>query len=458
MDQDRCDETWLKEASVDQHQFDEFARRLAQPLTRRGGLRGSAAAIAGLTVGIPAADAARKASRRHEKLACRNLHSQCTSDDQCCTNNCAPVPPYEGTGFRCARGHHRRKGDGKKNGGGGVDPCDQTCTVCPTCAYTTITAAVMNAQSGSTIFIAPGIYEEEIVLVGDGPSVLTFDRCGCTGEVIWRGVPAGSQSSGPQPQGPGYYPCTLGVIGERDVTIRNISMVGSPSAGFANAQILVANDPINNLSTFRADAVVFRDMLTADSYGVAPLLISGRVSASVENCTFQNNTRYYTGGVEFMGTRDGSALAITNSLFTENSGRAHAGAIHVEGASLTVSDTTITANECYEEFGGGAVTLYPGTSATFTDSTISANVGTGVGGGFYVVADVDEVGASIDLTLAGTTTVTGNTAGSVAGGLAVDGTFATVTGATTRVSGNNPDQCAERTDGVNWTIVAGCAY
>ena len=95
---------------MDPRTFDRLARLIAAPASRRRTLL----ALAGI---LPAAavadtDAARKATRRHEKLACRNANSQCVSNDECCSNRC--VPKFGGTEFRCAKGRSRKKSDGNK--------------------------------------------------------------------------------------------------------------------------------------------------------------------------------------------------------------------------------------------------------------------------------------------------------------------------------------------------------
>ena len=110
---------------MDQHQFDRIARLFGSGTSRRAGLRAAVGAIIGLGAakGLDplAADAAKQPQRRHEKLPCRNQHSECIQNDQCCSNNC--VPTFGGTGFRCAAplggGGNGKKGKNRNNGGNG---------------------------------------------------------------------------------------------------------------------------------------------------------------------------------------------------------------------------------------------------------------------------------------------------------------------------------------------------
>ena len=98
----------LKGFPMDTRAFDRLTKDLGQGQTRRAGIR---AMVVGLLTGfrVMAADAG--PARRHEKLACRNANSQCTSGDQCCSGKCV-AKPEGGTGFRCAARHAKRKSGG----------------------------------------------------------------------------------------------------------------------------------------------------------------------------------------------------------------------------------------------------------------------------------------------------------------------------------------------------------
>ena len=104
---------------MDGSSFDRLTRRLSVTSSRRAGIASLLAGALGIA-GVSAADAARGAGRRHEKLACRNDQSECTASEQCCSGICR-VKPGSGTGYRCVGNHKKKaKQDKKKDGGGEV--------------------------------------------------------------------------------------------------------------------------------------------------------------------------------------------------------------------------------------------------------------------------------------------------------------------------------------------------
>ena len=109
---------------MDQNTFDRLAKLLGRGQTRRAGIR---AMVAGLAAGIGVGPAVlANPGRRHEKLACRNANSECTSNLQCCSGSCVPKPEG-GTGFRCAK-RHAKKSKGEKDAPvGTVVPLGERC-------------------------------------------------------------------------------------------------------------------------------------------------------------------------------------------------------------------------------------------------------------------------------------------------------------------------------------------
>ena len=118
--------------TLDEKQFDGITRALAGGMTRRGGIGALIAAVAG-AAGVSVAAA--NAGRRHEKLACRNANSECTSNLQCCSGSCVPKPEG-GTGFRCAKRHAKKpknKNEKEEPVGPVVplgEPCEPGVSVC----------------------------------------------------------------------------------------------------------------------------------------------------------------------------------------------------------------------------------------------------------------------------------------------------------------------------------------
>ena len=116
---------------MEDRRFDGITRAFASGMSRRGGI---AAMVAGVLGAAGVTAAAANPGRRHEKLACRNANSECTSDDQCCSGSCVPKPEG-GTGFRCAKRHKRKKGNGggKKDSGSVIplgEPCNASTDTC----------------------------------------------------------------------------------------------------------------------------------------------------------------------------------------------------------------------------------------------------------------------------------------------------------------------------------------
>ncbi len=109
----------------------QLSHALVKRLDRRSGF---VVILAGVFAALRLGAADAGPGRRHEKLACRNASSECSSDDQCCSGRC--LPRTGGTGFRCAK-RRRRNASGGGGGGGsshialgercvpGVDVCER---------------------------------------------------------------------------------------------------------------------------------------------------------------------------------------------------------------------------------------------------------------------------------------------------------------------------------------------
>ena len=113
---------------MDQQAFDRLTKLLDGGQTRRAGIR---ALIVGLATGFGMRSSTlANPGRRHEKLACRNANSECTSDDQCCSGSCVPKPEG-GTGFRCAKRHKKTKNKKDKDTGpaGPFVPVGEPCVL-----------------------------------------------------------------------------------------------------------------------------------------------------------------------------------------------------------------------------------------------------------------------------------------------------------------------------------------
>ncbi|MGI8788499.1 MAG: choice-of-anchor Q domain-containing protein [Pyrinomonadaceae bacterium] len=155
---------------------------------------------------------------------------------------------------------------------------------------------------------------------------------------------------------------------------------------------------------------------------------NGAISGStltLNGVVVQNNLdTFFTGGngsVYFFG---GTNPHITNSTFTGNS-NANCGAFTVEGATLTVTNTTVSGNTASTAVGGGVCALNSGT-AVIRSSTIANNSAFNIGGGIVVS------NGTLDL---GNTIVAGNTGGSYPD-IYANGAVTTIGG---NIIGNNSD-------------------
>ena len=175
---------------MDSRIFDNATKVLGSAITRRTGIL---AAVVGLVTASGTAlegDAARKATRRHEKLACRNANSQCLSDDECCSGRC--VPKFGGTEFRCAKGRSRKKDGGKKGGSdpsGNLIPNGEPCTSADTCedSNASCTTYVDNTPSGTYCLLQEGD-TCDVGNVCKGHLCSDCSRCICTGNVSQIGT------------------------------------------------------------------------------------------------------------------------------------------------------------------------------------------------------------------------------------------------------------------------------
>ena len=493
---------------MDQQQFDRIAKALGASVSRRKGVFAAIGSLIGLSAAAET-DAARKATRRHEKLACRNANSQCTTDAECCSGRC--VEKFGGIGFRCAKAHGNKKKNGGNKDGGAVIPtgerctsadtcadsaascttytsgdpsgtycllpagsscsednwctlgfcqsgtCAENCTVCAQgCPYTTIQGAYDDLPEMSQIGIAPGTYVESFRVVRN----INFKRCGAGGEVHWQ---AGASDS-----------YCANVDGNYAVTFRNLVFEPEDLKDTAYyALILVGGNSDTELfCVVNIDGCTFRNEVS-DSYSA--LGMDELANVTVNNCTFETNYSSDEGGAIWSDGRDDApalrnVLTITNSTFVSNVAGSYpdpdtyGGAVYIKQTDSTITNCTFRLNR---STGGGAIAMGQSSSLVVTDSTITGNDAEGqwgMGGGILLVPDGwGNANTSCDLTLAGSTEISGNTALNGSGIAVYSGDAShlwSVTGAQGRVSGNStgPD-CQKTVDsGTTWTTVTNCAF
>ena len=139
---------------MDGSSFDRITRRLAVSSSRRGGIATIIAGALGIT-GVSAVEARRGAGRRHEKLACRNDQTECTTNEQCCSGICR-LKPGSGTEYRCVGKRKKREKKDKDNGGNPGPTClapSEVCTDTSECCDTVNGFCVpSNAESHCCVF------------------------------------------------------------------------------------------------------------------------------------------------------------------------------------------------------------------------------------------------------------------------------------------------------------------
>ena len=466
---------------MDQASFDRFARAISLSTTRRGGLKW----LVGSVIGAKAAADAGEAAPMVEG-PCGNgsrKANTCSRNSQCCTDFCdTKLGKHNADGkgrCRCMKRGDRCTSDANCCGAhecrNGVcsSPCEPL--VCPTCAITSIQAAIDAATAGDTILIGRGTYEEALTI----DKTITLEACS-TATIIRR---------------------------DAGRTIR----------------ITAGTTELKNI-TVRGDAPVFDDTQTAIWGGIncyTGLILSGETS--LEHC--HGGDSY--GGAVFMPFQ-GASLVLRDSATITDSMARMGGAVYLWSGSIVLDDSS-SMTECRTKSGsgfGGAVLQRGGSfemnGASFISDCSASYLGGGaalldtvgvmngastvvhceaaiVGGGFYltspnnpnggltmndassvtsnsavaVAGGIDAIGATVEmndasavtgnsagsgggvflgletnaskashLSMSGISAIVGNTATNEGGGILSGDAANTFTQGTGTVSGNSPDQCS----------------
>jgi predicted outer membrane repeat protein len=275
------------------------------------------------------------------------------------------------------------------------------CSVCAEgCPYTAIRDAVADARVGGTITVAPGIYDEGLVVSKD----LTIRRCGSTGDVVLRNAGVvGSVAS-------------LTILGGT-VTLQDLIFTRNPNLDYGGT-ILNWGD------------LTLLDC-TVTGCVSPPSVVAGGIqnggTLTMRGGAVTNNTA--AGGAGILNT-DGSSLTLIGCEVSHNvAGSGGAGGIDSEDSRTSVSlkDCKITDNT--SDDGGAGISCFG--TLDLKNTTVSRNTSRfGFGGGI----------ASNNQTTLTHCIVTDNSAGQDGGGIYSVGTL-TVRGGTT-ITGNTPNDCA----------------
>ena len=375
---------------MDHDRFDRLARVLGKRTSRRAGVLGAIGTALGL-VAAPATNAARKATRRHEKLACRNAGTPCTTGDECCSGNC--VPKFGGTQFRCAKRH------AKKDKKGGDGPAPTVCTVCLSgCPYTSIQEALAAANSYSTITIGPGMYYPN----ADSPNTMGSFEIDINVSLVAcdpNDRPVVNDGINPNVS-------TMFYLGRHDeqnacvneaftVTFDGIVMVGSSITGHGavwgncRASFIIKNSDIEGFGS-----------TVVDSQPYAPVLQTASTAAEINNSVIRDcgiaQVPSPTAVEVFvpLGSQ-GSQLHLKDTEVFNNSGQLPAIRIGQYGTMTLEGSTTVHGNTANASNGGGIIVEGPYSMLVIEDEAmVYDNSSAGTGGGIYAALDATVTGAT----------------------------------------------------------------
>jgi len=130
------------------------------------------------------------------------------------------------------------------------------------------------------------------------------------------------------------------------------------------------------------------------------------VNAVFENLILTDNTAAAGGGISIWRV---SGPTLSNLIIQENTSEHYGGGLMIFTATASVTDITVTGNNCYRDDSYGGGIIINNSEVTLTNATVTDNTAS-FGGGIFIL---DTDAALINLT------VSGNTATAIGGGLLV---------------------------------------
>ncbi len=372
---------------MDQQRFDRLARLLGQSTSRRAGVLGAFGTVAGLAA-ASSAEASRKATRRHEKLACRNANSQCISDDDCCSNRC--VPKFGGTEFRCAKRHAKKKHGGN---GGANPPAPLNCTVCADgCPYATIEEAVVAEPAGSVITIAPGTYNPPSTKSGAFIEVnheLSLVACDPQDRPIIETVTNRGDHSVIYVHNPNYEADPFDVLIDgiifrdgtdvaaisttfaldftmRNCTVEGFQMLNLPVAYFQNIGSVLVDD-----CTFTDNVSEYPETAVIRHYTITPTIME------IRNSSITNNTSNGLNGGAVVGSVDSSLTLTGNTVVRGNTStnQSDCAGLYISNGVLTLDASVDVSENTSAGVGAGVCINTGGSLVGGNASTVHDNHG-----------------------------------------------------------------------------------
>jgi len=286
--------------------------------------------------------------------------------------------------------------------------------VCKTgCAYNTIQGAVDAAASGDTVEIEPGVYVEnvtiigkQLLLVGSGAGLSVVDGSGDQAPVFTLGEAAGVAPAShitllnltiTHGNTAGYGGGIL-VQGSAGLNLESSLVIGNSAAGGGGGiEIATSTGPSSNIFSSRIEANSAGSQSTARGQTGGGIDVQTGVTLKISGSTIDGNTSYGNGAGLFSTIN--THLSITTSTFSNNT--AH-GYVYKEGHNTSfgggidvTSDASITDSTFYgnaADFGAGVRITLSGTAPLIKNTTIARNTsGAGTyepyrdeGGGLFV--------------------------------------------------------------------------
>lgn len=241
----------------------------------------------------------------------------------------------------------------------------------------TMTSAIASAVAGDIVLVAPGSYNEDILLNGKDNIVLM----------------AADDPEGPNATILTYRLYAANVNGGADnVTVYGFKVTSAQprafdlaSSGITVDHCVFDNNSGNSVYVNGTDKVTVRNSTFRNNLDESIYQTSAGGSVDVENCAFTGN-RGDTGGVIYSNTGtwniSGSAFLNNSSTSTSTGG----GAIYAIHGTMTIDNCTFRGNTTSSTGGGGAMFITNISSLiTIVDTVIQGNSsGTLGGGGVYI--------------------------------------------------------------------------
>jgi len=224
--------------------------------------------------------------------------------------------------------------------------------------YFSIQSAINASVDGSTIFVQPGIYQENINFIGKKVIVCSTDPndTGVVGTTIIDGNTQGTVVTFDN--------------GETNSSVLNGFTIINGDAGTSNGGgVLIKNNssPVIKNSVFISNTA---------KYG-AGICVSGQSQPKIEGNIFNANVANGSRGTAIY-VMDESSVIIDSNIFKNHlnvDGVIHIGSTYTDESSAVISNNTINNNTT--EFGTGAIKVTAASTAEISNNTITNNTGSG---------------------------------------------------------------------------------